>query len=537
MADTQRETERKFEFTAGRADDGKPRGHGKRAERSGKKQGAKKQDAKHDRAARPAVPDLTGTAGIASVRDRGSTRLDAVYYDTPGLVLAADGLTLRRRTGGEDAGWHLKLPVSPGVRDEIHAPLSDTLPPDLAALARSRTRRSPLEPLVRLRSERHTRDLLDADGTLLAQLCTDTVRAERGKAATAWTEVEVELADAGDPALLDTVTDRFAEAGLRPSDAPSKLARALTATGAPPPTRPGHAPADRTAGAHVLAYLREQRDALVAQDPAVRRDLPDSVHQMRVAIRRLRSALATHRKILDRAATDPVREELRWLGAELGADRDREVLLELLRARLAELPPDLRLGPVRDRLRTWNALRRKRTRRRAVAALDSDRYLALLDSVDALLADPPLRPAASRPAARQLPKAVRHDWDRLADRIDSALALDPGEERDRALHEARKAAKRARYAAEAAVPALGKAARKQAKAAKSVQSLLGDHRDGVVAREALLGLGAQAADAAESSFTWGVLHAREEGRSARLEHKLPAIWAKAERRRSKAARK
>ncbi|MFE1791074.1 CYTH domain-containing protein, partial [Streptomyces sp. NPDC059525] len=239
MADTQRETERKFEFTAGRADDGKPRGHGKRAKRSGKKQGAKKQDAKHDRAARPAVPDLTGTAGIASIRDRGSTRLDAVYYDTPGLVLAADGLTLRRRTGGEDAGWHLKLPVAPGVRDEIHAPLSDTLPPDLAALARSRTRRSPLEPLVRLRSERHTRDLLDADGTLLAQLCTDTVRAERGKAATAWTEVEVELADAGDPSLLDTVTDRFAEAGLHPSDAPSKLARALTATGAPPPTRPG----------------------------------------------------------------------------------------------------------------------------------------------------------------------------------------------------------------------------------------------------------------------------------------------------------
>ncbi|KIF03237.1 hypothetical protein PL81_25435, partial [Streptomyces sp. RSD-27] len=87
-------------------------------------------------------------------------------------------------------------------------------------------------------------------------------------------------------------------------------------------------PADGTAAAHVLAYLREQRDALVAQDPAVRRDLPDSVHRMRVATRRLRSALATHRKVLDRTATDPLREELRWLAAELGADRDREVLVE-----------------------------------------------------------------------------------------------------------------------------------------------------------------------------------------------------------------
>ncbi|MEU8432242.1 CYTH and CHAD domain-containing protein [Streptomyces sp. NPDC029216] len=523
MADTQREVERKFEFTGshGKPADEKP-AHGKRAKQA-RKPGA----------ARRRVPDLTGTAGIAAVRDRGTARLDAVYYDTPGQALAADGLTLRRRTGGEDAGWHLKLPVAPGVRDEVRAPLSDTLPPELAALVRSRTRRTGLEPQVRLYSERHTDDLLDGDGNLLAQLCTDSVRAERGEAATAWTEVEVELADGGDPALLDAVGDRFAEAGLHVSDAPSKLARALAETGAPPPARPAPGPADGTAGAHVLAYLREQRDALIAQDPAVRRDLPDSVHQMRVATRRLRSALATHRKILDRTATDPVRDELRWLGAELGADRDREVLLELLRTRLGELPPDLLLGPVRDRLRTWNALRRKRTRRRAVAALDSDRYLALLDSVDALLTAPPLRPAAARPATRQLPKAVLRDWDRLADRVAGALALDPGEERNLALHEARKAAKRARYAAEAAAPALGKPARRLAKAAKSVQSLLGDHRDGVVAREALLGLGAQAADAQEPSFTWGLLYAREEGLSARLEHRLPAIWAKAARRRSR----
>lgn len=531
MADTQREIERKFEFTGG---------HGKRAKRAGKqggKQAGKQGGEKARAAARPRVPDLTGTAAIAAVRDRGTARLDAVYYDTPGLALAADGLTLRRRTGGEDAGWHLKLPVAPGVRDEVRAPLSDTLPPELAALVRSRTRRAAVEPRIRLRSERRTEDLLGADGGLLAQLCTDSVRAERGSAATAWTEIEVELADGADPALLDAVTDRFAEAGLRVSDAPSKLARALAATGAPPPARPGHAPADRTAGAHVLAYLRRQRDALVAQDPAVRRDLPDSVHQMRVATRRLRSALATHRKVLDRAATDPVRDELRWLGAELGADRDREVLLELLRTRLGELPPDLRPGPVRDRLRAWNSLRRKRTRRRAVAALDSDRYLALLDSVDALLARPPLRPAASRPAARQLSKAALRDWDRLADRIAEALGLDPGEERDRALHEARKAAKRARYAAEAAAPALGKPARRLAKAAKSVQNLLGEHRDGVVAREALLGLGAQAADAGESAFAWGLLHGREEGRSARLEDRLPAVWAEAQARRSKAALK
>ncbi|MCX5198190.1 CYTH and CHAD domain-containing protein [Streptomyces sp. NBC_00249] len=499
MADIKREIERKFEFTP-----------------AGRKQQRP-----------PQPPDLTGTGPIAAVRDRGTVRLDAVYYDTPDQRLAADGLTLRRRTGGEDAGWHLKLPVAPGVRDEVRAPLADTVPRSLDALLRSRVRGAGLEPQVTLRSERQVSHLLDADGTLLAELSRDQVRAERGAAVAEWTEVEVELADDGDPALLDAVEKRFRKAGLRVSDAPSKLARALAETGAEPPPRPGPGPADGTAGAHVLAYLREQLDALVAQDPAVRRDLPDSVHQMRVATRRLRSAFATYRRVLERAATDPLREELRWLAAELGADRDREVLFERLRAGLAELPRGLRLGPVTSRLRTWNTTRRSSTRRRAVAALDSARYLALLDALDALLADPPLRPAAARPAARTLPKAVLRDWDRLADRVGTALALDPGEDRDLALHEARKAAKRARYAAEAAAPALGNPARRLARAAKGVQTLLGDHRDGVVARTALHGLAVQATDAGESAFSWGVLYAREEALSARHEQQLPDIWAQA----------
>ncbi|WP_371678558.1 CHAD domain-containing protein [Streptomyces sp. NBC_01276] len=506
MAETKREIERKFEFTHGDGAEGGEAGTGRRGR----------------------LPDLTGTAGITAVRDGGTVRLDAVYYDTADRRLAAAGLTLRRRTGGQDAGWHLKLPVAPGVRDEIRAPLADTPPRALTALVRSRVRDSGLEPQVRLGSERAVSHLLDARGDFLAELSTDTVRAERGTAVATWTEVEVELADGVDPALLDAVEKRFRKAGLRVSDAPSKLARALAETGAAPaPAAAADGPPEGTAGAHLLAYLREQRDALIALDPAVRLDLPDSVHQMRVATRRLRSALATYRRIVDRTATDPLREELRHLGAELGADRDREVLLERLRTRLGELPRTLVHGPVRSRLRTWNAARRSATRRRAVAALDSPRHLALLDALDALLADPPLRARAGRPAARVLPKAVLRDWDRLARRVGAALELEPGEERDTALHEARKAAKRARYAAEAAAPALGKPARRLAKAAKSVQTLLGEHRDGVVAREALHRLALQASGAGEPSFTWGVLYGREEAVTARCERELPAVWAEA----------
>ncbi|UUU42038.1 CYTH and CHAD domain-containing protein [Streptomyces sp. NBC_00162] len=507
MADTKREIERKFEFTKASA-------------------------------ARRGVPDLTGTAAIAAVSDQGTVDLDAVYYDTPDHRLAADGLTLRRRTGGGDAGWHLKLPVSPGVRDEIGAALSDTIPGSLAALLRSRVRGAGLEPQVRLLSSRKLSHLLDADGALLAELSTDTVRAERGEATAAWTEVEVELADGVDPQLLDAVEKAFRKAGLRVSDAPSKLARALTETdaetdaeteaepGAEPAAPPVADPGDGTAGAYVLSYLREQRDALITLDPAVRRGLPDSVHQMRVATRRLRSAFKTYRKVLDRAVTDPIGEELRWLAAELGVDRDQEVLLERIQTRLDELPRTLLLGPVRSRLRTWNNTRRSGSRRRALAVLDSARYLALLDSLDAVLDAPPLLKASGGRAERVLPKAVLRDYERLAGRVEDALAMEPGGERDLALHEARKAAKRARYAAEAATPALGKPAKRLAKAVKAVQTLLGDHQDSVVAREALRGLGVQAAAAGESAFTWGVLYAREEALAERRERELPDVWGK-----------
>ncbi|WP_251143377.1 CYTH domain-containing protein, partial [Streptomyces sp. McG8] len=180
-----------------------------------------------------ALPDLTRVPGVASVRARGVTHLDATYYDTADQRLAASSVTLRRRTGGADAGWHLKFPVAPGVRDEIRAPLSDTLPKELAALVRSRVRDRELRPVVRLRSDRDVRHLLDDQDRLLAEVGVDTVHAERltGEGGeTRWTEIEVELADDGDPAFLDKVEKRLRKAGVRPSSSSSKLARALAET-------------------------------------------------------------------------------------------------------------------------------------------------------------------------------------------------------------------------------------------------------------------------------------------------------------------
>ncbi|MFE4212363.1 CHAD domain-containing protein [Streptomyces sp. NPDC056844] len=489
------------------------------------------------------LPDLTRAAGVSAVVHRGLAELDAVYYDTEDFRLAADSLTLRRRTGGDDAGWHLKIPVSVGVRDEIRAPLTDTLPPDLGELLRSRVRKTPVAPVVRILSARDVHHLLGEDGTLLAELSIDEVLAERlteeGHGTTsAWTELEVELADDADPAVLDAVERRLRKAGIRPSAAPSKLARALagTAPGAPSPAK-AKEPSPRTAGDHVLAYVRRQVTALVELDPAVRRDLPDSVHRMRVATRRLRSAFRTYRRILDRQVTDPLRDDLTWLAAELGVDRDQEVLDARLRSRVSQVPAPLLLGPVSARLKLTSVARRAGSRQRVASVLDADRYLALLDSLDALLADPPLLPAAARPPKDALPRAVLKDYERLATRIGHALERDPGEERDVAMHEARKAAKRVRYAAEAARPALGKPAKKFAKRMKSVQSVLGDHQDSVVARDALRTLAVQAHGAGESAFTWGLLHGREEAAAAERERELPEVWARASRPGLRAALK
>ncbi|QYX80059.1 CYTH and CHAD domain-containing protein [Streptomyces akebiae] len=498
------------------------------------------------------LPDLTGVAGVATVIDKGVAELDAVYYDTPDERLAAASITLRRRTGGSDAGWHLKFPVSSGVRDEIRAPLSDTLPDELAGLVRSRVRSAELVPLVRILSTRDVSELLDTDGTLLAEVSVDAVVAERlteeGRTAQ-WSEIEVELADEGDPAFLDKVEKKLRKAGVRPSDSPSKLARALQETAPKKGKKSGKGnkgkksekgegragkqaedggPAEPvTPGDHVLVYIRAQRDAIVELDPAVRRDVFDSVHSMRVATRRLRSTFKSFGKVLDRAITDPIGEELKWLAGQLGVDRDQEVLAERFTEALDNLPETLATGPVRTRLRTWTEKDDgPGPRGELLDALNGPRYLELLESLDAVIADPPLLKAAHGDPEKVITKAVEKGFGKVAALVEEALAQPPGADRDVAMHESRKKTKRTRYAAEAAQPLLGKPAKALVKDMKSLQGLLGDHQDSVMAREALRDLAFQAHEAGESAFTYGLLYGREERRAELAEEALPGEWAR-----------
>jgi CHAD domain-containing protein len=237
---------------------------------------------------------------------------------------------------------------------------------------------------------------------------------------------------------------------------------------------------------------------------------------MRVAVRRLRSALATYRRLLDRSVTDPVRDELRWVGHALGPVRDSEVIRDHLRQEVADQPRPTVVGPVSRRIdRTLRAEHRD-SHRKALTELGSDRYLALLGAVEEIAKGRALSgKRADRRASKQVPREVRRTFDRMVDFVEQADAAASPEETDRLLHEVRKAAKRVRYAAESAEPAVGSGASDLAKQMEELQDVLGAHQDTVVVRQLLLRLAAEAHEAGDSAFTFGRLHALEEWRAAR----------------------
>jgi len=133
---------------------------------------------KYDAAAGFALPDLAGLDNVAAVTGPRTYRLRAVYFDTPGFSLAKAKITLRRRTGGTDAGWHLKLPAGAEDRREVHAPLgrsTRTVPARLADMVTRWTGGRPLQPIARLATTRRVRWLTGQDGQVLAEIADDLV--------------------------------------------------------------------------------------------------------------------------------------------------------------------------------------------------------------------------------------------------------------------------------------------------------------------------------------------------------------------------
>jgi CHAD domain-containing protein len=394
--------------------------------------------------------------------------------------------------GGADEGWHVKLPDPQRVitRRELRLPLArprDPVPEELAYLVMAYTRGAPLRPVARIETRRRRTTLHNTAGESLAYVVANEVVAQSLGASTTvsrWDEIEVELT--GGSRKLLRATDKRAGGRAACGRPATKLELTLPAD-LPTPRDTGGLTPRSLGGDVVLGYLAAQTARLKSLDPAVRRDEPDAVHQMRVTTRRLRSTLQAFREIVPADATRHLRDELKRLGRVLGDAREGEVLSELLRADLADTPTEPVMGPAQARIRAHFAPRQAAARAAVLQALDSPAYFAMLDDLDRLLGDPPLTSTAARPGGKVLPGAVARSYRRTTRRMRHALRAPAGPARDAALHEARKAAKRARYAAEAARPAAGKKARRFAKRMKGVQSVLGDHQDAVnacaVARE------------------------------------------------------
>ncbi|HEY5221925.1 MAG TPA: CYTH domain-containing protein [Microbacteriaceae bacterium] len=199
---------------------------------------------KYDVATATKVPDLVGAGTIAVVEAVEVIDLDAVYYDTDEFQLAANRVALRRREGGGDAGWHIKIkqPEAEG-RTELHWPIDqavgavqiDAVPAELQAEVEALTAGHPLRPVARITNRRENRRLLDAAGYPVAELSDDHVHAENliTAATREWREWEVELLAAAPDtrakrtALLGAIEDILLASGAVVSPSSSKLARAL----------------------------------------------------------------------------------------------------------------------------------------------------------------------------------------------------------------------------------------------------------------------------------------------------------------------
>ncbi|POH62506.1 hypothetical protein C3B61_16790 [Cryobacterium zongtaii] len=418
------------------------------------------------------VPSLQGLDGITADPAEVPCVLTAVYYDTADHDLARHRIVLRRREGGGDAGWHLKMPAVEG-RTEVHWPLdigdadgSEHIPAEVLEPVRAIVRDRPLTPLARVSTVRTTVRLTDTDGHALAEIADDLVSASdvRGGTYRKWREWELELLDGAPDTrkkrtrLLDSVEQVLLTAGATPSTSAAKIARAVGVEslteldGAE--VLPGLLPAPAlqqpdSAGAVVVGALRDLTATLVDADPRARADAPDAIHHMRTTVRRLRSVLAVYARLFEKAPVKELRFELKHLGVELGRARDAEVRA----ARLVEELAGVAEYPTEDaRTRLVGGARRDYAEGLAAVReyLLSTRYYRLLDALESFTAWPPITPKADRPAAAE----IKRDLGRAVAALEQLTAtVSDADEPEPALHEVRKAARRLRYAAAAVASA------------------------------------------------------------------------------------
>jgi CHAD domain-containing protein len=431
----------------------------------------------------------------------------STYHDAPDLRLARLGITLRRRTENGKALWQLKLPQG-DHRLELEVPGPPVKPPaELTRLLVGVLRAAPLAPVATLRTRRKG-IRVTRKSQPLADVVVDSVSVLQARRVVArFRELEIERINGGWKGL-QKVERALRDAGAHPGDGRPKALQVLgleTATQKP-----------RGDSEQLQAALRTQFLALAHADPAVRldRDVED-LHDMRVAVRRLRAIIRAGAPALAPTLVEPLREELRWLGGLLGPVRDLDVLIAALRVEAEQFDGDEQVA-----LRPFfAALSRERTAAKKTmrAGLESPRYLDLLDRLSGFVETPPEQPLS-------LKRVARGEFKKLRARMD-ALSDQPVDEE---LHRARIQGKRARYAAELAEPLVGKAARRVVADAKNFQDVIGAHQDAVVAEERLRSFIGRAKHG-ETALALGRLIERQHVHRHTAREQVPKAWAALER--------
>ena len=453
------------------------------------------------------LPDLGRLIPSDGAVQTSTDELRAIYYDTRQRTLQRLGVTLRRRTGGADAGWHLKIADGPARMEFQSQARSQRVPESLSRRVAGVVAGQELAEVATITTTRCATRLLDGQGTLIAEVADDRVSgAGIGEVAVLdrWREVEVELGPAGDEDLLTRITKIFRKADARPAPLQRKLDRLYAGQRS--------RPAPRTVNRAVAAYLQDQCRAILLGDIALRdRPEPEAVHKTRVGTRRLRSTLRNFGPALTSSpeALSVLDDNLRWLAALLSPIRDGDILARRLKAEVAELPPERVLGPVVIEIEETLATERTAAIREWQQARGDERYTMIMSTLAGWLFEVPL--AEDQLDGRQvLDKARRKARRRLKRAGDDVHQL----------HQARKAVKRLRYAGElldGLVPKAGKTA----KAAKKQQTVLGDHQDLMVAADFLRRQGAQTGGrSGHNGFTYGLLMARVEERAAQIRARL-----------------
>jgi CHAD domain-containing protein len=513
---------------------------------------------KYDVDGQSSLPRLNGVGGVAQVRYRPPMALEAVYFDTADRDLSANSVTLRRRTGGTDAGWHVKIGKgdrrlelqSPldgdGSVDVVSSPEAVSVPDRILDLVQVHVRGKDLQPIARLNTLRSVVDLMDGQGRRLAEVSDDQVAAMAvGRRAASrvqhWREWEVEVVDADlvDAAVgttdifLDAVGSVLEGAGAQHSKAGSKVEKVVGKAADPLDPRAALTGSETPDVQAVLtATVRTQIKTLKGWDPLVRRDVEDSVHQYRVSCRTLRSTLQIYAPLLAAVPTEAVNQDLKKLGKLLSVARDAEVVRDQVKKKVKHLPGGKNghvAGLVPDkvvkRLKKAKAEEYDKAHDQQVERMRSDWYLEVMDRLDAFARDVPLRPdlpshRVADASAAMVPLAT--------EQVDAVLALaaeveeqvDP-EHRIELMHEVRKEAKRLRYAVKAVQEAtgldLGAALDARMKTAEKLQDALGEHRDSVMFQHHVLETAQAAAKKGQDTFGYGLLYAAEFALQARTE--------------------